>query len=77
MQKESFKPQFLATGVGSLPLTNGEDALDLIWKSVPLAPHWPQLPRLGAESSFVGQYLNALIETGVIADVKDPKFQVE
>jgi len=77
MLNESFKPHFLATGVGSVPLTNGESALDLIWKSVPLAPHWPQLPRLGAESSFVGQYLNALIETGVIGDVKTPKFQVD
>ncbi|KUO71397.1 MAG: hypothetical protein APF81_06120 [Desulfosporosinus sp. BRH_c37] len=74
---ESFKPHFLATGVGSIPLTNGDDALELIWKSVPLAPHWPQLPRLGAESSFVGQYLNALIETGVIGEAEDPKFQVE
>jgi hypothetical protein len=77
MQLENFKPNFLTTGVGSIPQTNVQDALDLIWKSVPLAPHWPQLPRLGAESSFVGQYLNALIETGVIADVKDPRFQVE
>jgi len=77
MQIENFKPNFLATGVGSIPLTNGEDALALIWKSVPLAPHWPQLPRLGAESSFVGQYLNALIGTGVIGDVEIPKFQVE
>lgn len=77
MKKSGFKPNFLATGVGSVPQTKSEDALGLIWKSVPLAPHWPQLPRLGAESSFVGQYLNALTETGVIADVKDPKFQVE
>ena len=77
MHKKSFKPNFLATGVGSIPLTNGEEALELIWKSVPLAPHWPQLPRLGAESSFVGQYLNALIETGVIGDVEVPKFQVD
>ena len=77
MQKENFKPNFLATGVGSIPLTNGEEALDLIWKSVPLAPHWPQLPRQGAESSFIGQYLKALIETGVIGDVEDPKFQVD
>ena len=75
--KNSFKPCFLATGVGSVPLTKGEDALGLIWKSVPLAPHWPQLPGLGAESSFVGQYLNGLKETGVIADVQTPKFQVE
>jgi len=60
-----------------MPQTNGEEALDLIWKSVPLAPHWPQLPRLGAESSFVGQYLKVLVETGVIADVVVPKFQVD
>lgn len=77
MQIESFKPNFLATGVGSIPLTNGDDAIELIWKSVPLAPHWPQLPQLGAESAFVGQYLNALIDTGVIGNVEDPKFQVE
>ena len=77
MQKESFKPRFLATGVGSMPQTNGEDALDLIWKSVPHAPHWPQLPRLGAESSFVGQYLNALVQTGIIGNVEVPKFQVD
>ncbi|HZK83390.1 MAG TPA: methionine synthase [Desulfosporosinus sp.] len=74
---DNFKPNFLATGVGSIPLTNGADAMELIWKSVPLAPHWPQLPRLGADSSFIGQYLNVLIETGVIGDVEVPKFQVE
>src|SRR5665648_951233 len=77
MQNDNFKPNFLATGVGSIPLTNGADAMELIWKSVTLAPHWPQLPRLGADSSFIGQYLNVLIETGVIGDVEVPKFQVE
>ncbi|MGI6119105.1 MAG: methionine synthase [Desulfosporosinus sp.] len=77
MHKVSSKPQFLATGVGSLPQTNAEDALALIWKSVPFAPHWPQLPQLGAESSFIGQYLNALLETRVLADPKNPKFQVD
>ena len=76
MQKD-FRPHFLATGVGSLPQTKGEDALEMIWKSIPLAPHWPQLPQLGAESSFIGQYLNGLIDTGVIGNVDDPKFQVE
>lgn len=77
MQNEGFKPHFLTTGVGSVPQTKGEDALKLIWQSIPLAPHWPQLPGLGAESSFVGQYLNALVETGVVGDVKNPKFQIE
>lgn len=72
-----FQPRFLATGVGSLPQTGHEEALDLIWKSVPLAPHWPQLPNLGAESAFIGQFLRALIETGVIGDIEKPQFQVE
>lgn len=77
MNNEGFIPRFLATGVGSVPHTSGEEALGLIWKSVPFAPHWPQLPNLGADSSFIGQYLNALIETGVIGDVQNPKFQIE
>ena len=77
MQNDDFKPHFLTSGVGSLPHTNGEEALDWILKSVPRAPHWPQLPRLGAEHSFIVQFLNVLIETGVIADLKSPKFQVE
>ena len=77
MQNEDFKPHFLTSGVGSLPHTNSEEALDWIWNSVPRAPHWPQLPRLGAESSFIVQFLNVLIETGVIADLKTPKFQVD
>lgn len=74
---QNFKPNFLVTGVGSMPHAKGDEALDLIWSSVPLAPHWPQLPGLGAESSFVAQYLNALLETGVIEDVKTPRFQIE
>ncbi|MDP4161367.1 MAG: hypothetical protein Q8911_16690, partial [Bacillota bacterium] len=77
MQNVDFKPHFLASAVGSVPQTNGESALELIWKSIPRAPHWPQLPGLGAESSFVGQYLRALVETGVIGNVEDPKFQIE
>ena len=77
MQKENFQPGFLATGVGSLPQAKSDEALKLIWEKTPFVPHWPQLPKLGAESTLVGQYLNALMETGVLADVGDPKFQIE
>lgn len=77
MQQDCFKPCFLATGVGSLPQTDKEEALQTIWSRVPKAPHWPQLPRLGAESALIGQYLNVLLETGVLDDVDNPKFQVE
>lgn len=71
------EPHFLATGIGSLPYLEPQAALDLIWQSVPAAPHWPQLPNLGAESGFVGQYLRPLIETGVIEGFATPRFQVE
>ncbi|WP_407307420.1 methionine synthase [Desulfosporosinus sp. SB140] len=77
MNNVDFKPNFLVTGVGSVPHTKGSEALDLIWSNVSRAPHWPQLPGRGAESSFVAQYLNALLATGVIEDVNTPKFQVE
>ncbi|KLU60431.1 hypothetical protein CEB3_c32820 [Peptococcaceae bacterium CEB3] len=72
-----FRPGFLATGVGSVPFVRAEEALRLIWQSVPRAPHWPQLPKMGAESAFVGQYLRALIETGVMEDYARPRFRAE
>lgn len=77
MNNVKFQPQFLVTGVGSLPHLKEEEALSLIWQSLPSVPHWPQLPKTGAESSFIGQYLRALIETGVVADYHQPRFQVE
>lgn len=72
-----FYPQFLSTGVGSLPHTDVAEALRCIMRNVPEAPHWPQLPKQGAESSFAGQYLRALVETGVIAGYGELAFQVE
>lgn len=73
----SWQPRFLAAGVGSLPYAQAETALSQIWKALPQAPHWPQLPQLGAESSFVGQYLKVLIETGCIGGFEQPRFQVD
>lgn len=77
LKKQTWEPRFLATGIGSLPHSEPKAALDLIWRSVPTAPHWPQLPNLGVESSFVGQFLRPLIETGVIDGFATPRFQVE
>ncbi|HVJ48178.1 methionine synthase [Desulfitobacterium sp.] len=77
LNPKTWEPHFLATGIGSLPHSDPEAALDLIWQSVPTAPHWPQLPNLGAESSFIGQFLRPLIETGVIGGFASPRFQVE
>ncbi len=75
--RSQFTPQFLTTAVGSLPHTDIQAALKLIWQCVPAAPHWPQLPKTGAESSFVSQYVRALVETGVIGGYGEPRFQVE
>lgn len=72
---QDWKPNFLATGVGSLPYGNPKTALEQVWNAVPKAPHWPQLPQLGAESSFVGQYLRVLVDTGCIESFDHPKFQ--
>ncbi|AFM42651.1 hypothetical protein Desaci_3770 [Desulfosporosinus acidiphilus SJ4] len=77
MKNVEFKPNFLVSGVGSVPHIKGEEALSLIWSNIPRAPHWPQLPGLGDESSFVAQYLNALFTTRVVENVSVPKFQTE
>ena len=76
-KNKRFQPHFLVTGVGSLPHNDVGDALKLVWQSVPSAPYWPQLPKSGAESSFIAQYLRALVKTGVIGSYEKPKFQEE
>jgi hypothetical protein len=77
LNTKHFQPQFLVTGVGSLPHSNVSEALEMIWRSSPMAPYWPQLPKTGAASSFVGQYLRALVMTGVIDNYETPRFQAE
>jgi hypothetical protein len=42
-----LKPKFLATGVGSMPFTDPDRAVELSLTRFPEAPFWPQLPKLG------------------------------
>jgi hypothetical protein len=49
-------PKFLATGIGSVPFRNPEEAVRLILSSLPEAPHWPQMPRLGFLEQMEVQY---------------------
>jgi len=67
----SFKPEGLATGIGSMPFTAPQDALRLIKKYLPGAPHWPQLPSRGRKEHFVNQYLRPLVKTGLLVDDGD------
>lgn len=51
---------FVATGVGSLPLTNPREACGLIFHHLPEAPHWPQLPKAGPHEGMIDQFLEGM-----------------
>ena len=55
-QRMGFKPKFLATAVGSLPYTDPAKAVGVVLESIPEAPIWPQLPRLGMNEQMEVQY---------------------
>ncbi len=46
----------LATGIGSLPLTDTKSALDLILRYVPAIPFWPQLPKRHVREGMLAQF---------------------
>jgi hypothetical protein len=52
--------KFLATGIGSMPFTSPEQAVDLALSKIPEAPHWPQLPKLGFSEQMEIQYSEGL-----------------
>jgi hypothetical protein len=56
----SFKPQFLATAIGSLPHDNAAKAVDVVLANLVEAPIWPQLPRLGINEQMEVQYSEGL-----------------
>jgi methionine synthase II (cobalamin-independent) len=56
----------MATGIGSLPLTDPDAAVALSLRYLPEAPIWPQLPRLGFREQMGAQYSEAL--PGLVAD---------
>ncbi|MFZ5647243.1 MAG: hypothetical protein ACOY30_06435 [Bacillota bacterium] len=69
-----FKPAGLVTGIGSVPYTDPEQALSLVLSAMPEIPHWPQMPRRGAQEGFVFQFLTPLVNTGLIKIEKDKYF---
>ncbi len=52
--------RFLATAIGSFPHSDAEKALDVIFRYIPDAPVWPQLPRLGLLEQMEIQYSGAM-----------------
>lgn len=61
-----FLPEGLATGIGSLPCLDPEEALALIFTDLPDIPHWPQLPQRGTQEHFVHQFLQPLVDCGML-----------
>ena len=52
--KESLK--FLATAIGSLPHSNPQDAINLIFDTIPNAPCCPQLSKVSPNEDMLIQY---------------------
>ena len=50
----------LSTGIGSLPHTDVEAALDLIFKYTPQIPFWPQLPKRDIREGMIYQFSQGL-----------------
>ncbi|HOP68667.1 MAG TPA: hypothetical protein PLY18_02710 [Bacillota bacterium] len=67
-----------ATGIGSLPYSQPEAALNLIFSRLKHVPHWPQLPKRGDDEGLVNQYLSPLLQGGLIeAGEGSPYFRTD
>jgi methionine synthase II (cobalamin-independent) len=65
----------IATGIGSLPLTDPDEAVALVLRYLPEAPFWPQLPKRGFQEHMGGQYSEAL--PGIIRDAARERFSFD
>ncbi|MBU0673542.1 MAG: hypothetical protein KJ950_02730 [Proteobacteria bacterium] len=59
-QGNSFRPQGLATLIGSLPVASHQEGLDLIRRFTPEIPLWPQLPSNLREGMLV-QFMEGMV----------------
>lgn len=57
---EDFRPNFTATGIGTLPLVNPEQAVAEVLSRLGEMPYWPQLPHRDVREDMNLQYLGAL-----------------
>lgn len=65
----------MATGIGSLPLTDPDAAVALALRYLPDAPIWPQLPKLGFQEHMGGQYSEGL--PGIVRDEARQRFSFD
>ncbi len=56
----------LATGIGSLPHTSPDRAIDLVVNCFGRIPHWPQLPQRNRAEGLVTVFLGILVKKGIV-----------
>ena len=56
----NFQGNFSATAIGSLPHTDAEVACEIMFKSLPDIPCWPQLPKISPKEEMCIQYTEGL-----------------
>ncbi|MBE7446651.1 MAG: hypothetical protein HS132_16035 [Planctomycetia bacterium] len=71
-----FKGDFSATAIGSLPHTNVDAACELMFKSLPEIPCWPQLPKNSIKEEMCIQYTEGLPCLKIHADGKTVSLDV-
>ncbi len=62
------KPWGLATAIGSLPFQEPRESVDFVFDHLPLAPHWPQLPRRGPKEGMLRQFTGPLVSRGLLRE---------
>jgi len=65
----------IATGIGSLPVTDPDEAAALSLRYLPEAPIWPQLPQRSFHEHMDGQYSETL--PGIVVDEKRHRFSFD
>jgi methionine synthase II (cobalamin-independent) len=65
----------IATGIGSLPVEDADQAVSLSLRYLPEAPIWPQLPKRGFREHMDGQYSEAL--PGLVIDETKQRFSFD
>ncbi len=65
----------IATGIGSLPVTDADQAAELSLRYLPEAPIWPQLPKKSFHEHMDGQYSESL--PGIVVDEKKQRFSFD
>jgi len=73
--KRPFRPQCMATGIGSLPYQQVDEAAEVIMAFLQEAPFWPQLPNRSYLENMYAQYAEQF--PGMVIDVEQKQMFVD